>query len=207
MRETVSSLIGTKTVIPVVVIDDPDHAIPLAENLLASGYPMIEVTLRTSSAFESVCRITSTVKDCIVGVGSILSQEQLVEAKNSGAHFGVSPGTSPSLRNALTDEAWPFLPGAATVSEVMTLRELGFYEQKLFPAQILGGVDFLKSISGPVADVKFCPTGGIRATNVSDFLSLSNVLAVGGTWIASRDLVKDQEWSKIPKNNYGAETG
>ena len=197
MREQVSSICKGAKVIPVVVIDDVEDAVPLARCLVDNGLPVVEVTLRTETALASIKAIAEEVKDCVIGVGSIRSAQQLIAAREAGGHFGVSPGTSPKLLRALEKSDWAFLPGTASLSEMMGLREAGFTELKLFPAEIVGGVSMLKSVSGPVADIRFCPTGGVKPSNAEEYLSLPNVFAVGGTWIAPLEDVKSKNWDAI----------
>lgn len=197
MPYSIKAMLGGTKLIPVVEITNPENAVPLAKTLCEAGLPVIEITLRTKTAMEAVRNVVREVPDCLVGVGSILSKEQLIEAKKSGAHFGVSPGSAPSLVAAIKDLDWPFLPGASTVSEVMTLREQSFFEQKLFPAEQVGGTAFLKALSGPVGDVSFCPTGGIKPETLSSYLKLPNVFTAGGSWIAPRTAIEEEDWQGI----------
>lgn len=197
MRELVSSICKGAKVIPVVVIDDIEDAVPLARCLVDNGLPVVEVTLRSEVALAAVKAIARDVKECIIGVGSIRSSQQMIAAREAGGHFGVSPGTSPKLLRALEKSDWPFLPGSGSISEMMGLREAGFTELKLFPASIVGGVGMLKSVAGPVADISFCPTGGVKPENAEEYLALGNVFAVGGTWIAPLADVKDKKWDLI----------
>ena len=197
MRTLVSSLCGAAKVIPVVVIDEIESAVPLARTLVDNGLPVVEVTLRTEMALAAIKAIAEEVPDCILGVGSILTPDHLAAAQQAGGHFGVSPGTSPELLRALETSDWPFLPGAGTLSEMMTLRDAGFLEQKLFPASIVGGPALLKAVSGPISDLTFCPTGGVKPDNAADYFGAGNVFAVGGTWIAPRDEVREQKWDQI----------
>ncbi|WP_319531191.1 bifunctional 4-hydroxy-2-oxoglutarate aldolase/2-dehydro-3-deoxy-phosphogluconate aldolase [uncultured Cohaesibacter sp.] len=197
MRTQVSSLCKGARVIPVVVIDKVEDAVPLASCLVENGMPVVEVTMRTEAALAAVEEIAKHVPECVIGVGSILTPQHLSQAQAAGGHFGVSPGTSQSLLRALEISDWPFLPGAATLSEMLTLRDAGIMEQKLFPAAVVGGVNMLKSVAGPVSDISFCPTGGVKPENANDFLSLSNVFAVGGTWIAPLDDVNNKNWNAI----------
>ncbi len=197
MRPLVSSLIGNHKIIPVLVIDELSDAIPLAQTLVSNGLPILEVTLRTKAALDAIKYISTEVEGVVVGAGTILSEKDLKASQDAGAAFGVSPGVSPSLLHSLIKTDLPFLPGASTVGEVMTLRDEGFFEQKLFPAEISGGSAFIKSIGGPINDVSFCPTGGIKLETMKEYLTLKNVLAIGGTWIAPQDLVIDKNWDEI----------
>ncbi|WP_135076484.1 bifunctional 4-hydroxy-2-oxoglutarate aldolase/2-dehydro-3-deoxy-phosphogluconate aldolase [Terasakiella sp. SH-1] len=197
MKTRVSSVTGLSKIIPVLVIEDVAHAVPLARCLVQNGLPVLEITLRSSAALESIQAIMNEVEGAVIGVGSVLAPEQLEQIEKMGVAFGVSPGVSPNLFKALKDSDLPFLAGGSTLSEVLTLREAGFMEQKAFPASVAGGIDYLKAVSGPVGDVSFCPTGGVKPANVLDYLALDNVFAVGGTWIAPGDLVNKQDWDEI----------
>ena len=197
MHPRVSPLLSGTKVIPVLVIENADDAQPLAQCLVDNGLPVLEVTLRSDAALHAIEAIASQVPDAVIGVGSILTEMQLNSAQSAGGWFGVSPGVSEKLLRALELNDWPFLPGAATLSEMMTLREAGFKEQKLFPASIAGGVPFLKAVSGPVSDISFCPTGGISPNNADDYLNEDNVFAVGGSWIAPIELIRAKDWQEI----------
>ncbi|MCP5367496.1 MAG: bifunctional 4-hydroxy-2-oxoglutarate aldolase/2-dehydro-3-deoxy-phosphogluconate aldolase [Hyphomicrobiales bacterium] len=194
-----AEILGRARVVPVLEVARADDAVPLARALAAGGLTVIEVTLRTAAALAAVAAILDRVPACTVGVGSIRDGAMLRAARDSGAAFGVSPGTNPDLLDAACATDWPFLPGAATVSEVMALGARGLTVQKLFPAALLGGTAFLRAVAGPLPDVRFCPTGGITAETAADFLALGNVLAVGGTWIAPRDLVARGDWDAITR--------
>lgn len=185
-------------VIPVLVVEDQAIAEPLARSLVKGGLPVLEVTLRTPSALESV-RVMSEVPGSIVGVGTLLTPENIKAAKKAGASFGVSPGFTEPLLEAAANEQLPLLPGAATASEIMRLLEHGYDTMKFFPAQAAGGVAMLKSLAGPLPQVTFCPTGGVNPENVSEYLALPNVLCVGGTWIAAKELINLSDWSGIEK--------
>lgn len=197
MRSSVSNLLGNNRVIPVLVIDELDQALPLAQCLVDNGLPVLEITMRSDIALRAIEDIAGKAEGAITGVGSILTADNLRQAQDAGGQFGVSPGVSPDLLEAIKGSDMPFLPGAGTLSEVLTLREAGFMQQKLFPAAVLGGISMLKAIAGPVRDVTFCPTGGVKPDNASDYLDTSNVFAVGGTWIAPMDLVRAKDWQEI----------
>lgn len=184
-------------VIPVVVIDDARHAVALARALVAGGVPAIEVTLRTRAALDAVRAIAGEVEGAIVGVGTVRTAQDLADADKAGARFAVSPGSTPSLLAAAKDGALPWLPGAATASEVMTLAEHGFAYQKFFPAEAAGGVAALRSLHGPLPDVRFCATGGIGVHNARDYLAAPNVACVGGSWLTPARLVATGEWKTI----------
>ncbi|MED7923811.1 bifunctional 4-hydroxy-2-oxoglutarate aldolase/2-dehydro-3-deoxy-phosphogluconate aldolase [Nonomuraea sp. LP-02] len=193
------SLLDLAPVIPVVVIDDAATAVPLARALVAGGLPAIEVTLRTPAAREAIARIAAEVPEATVGAGTVRTAEDIAASAAAGARFLVSPGTTPSLVEALEASGVPYLPGAATVSEVMALAERGIKELKFFPAEAAGGVPYLKALSGPIPDVRFCPTGGIRATTAADYLALPNVGCVGGTWLTPADALAAGDWARIEK--------
>lgn len=183
-------------VIPVLVLDDLAHARPLAEALVAGGLPALEVTLRTPVALEAI-RIMTEVPGGVVGAGTLLTAADVAAAKAAGARFGVSPGATGRILDACETADLPLLPGAATASEVMALLERGYTVQKFFPAEAAGGAAALKAIGAPIPQVRFCPTGGIGPKNVADYLSLSNVLCVGGSWVAPRELMLKGDWDAI----------
>ncbi|QYC42573.1 KHG/KDPG aldolase [Nonomuraea coxensis DSM 45129] len=193
------SLLDLAPVIPVVVIEDVATAVPLARALVAGGLPAIEVTLRTPVAREAIARIAAEVPQAVVGAGTVRTAEDVTASAAAGARFLVSPGTTPSLVEALEASGLPYLPGAATVSEVMALAERGIRELKFFPAEAAGGVPYLKALSGPLPDVRFCPTGGIRATTAADYLALPNVGCVGGTWLTPADALAAGDWARVEK--------
>ncbi|WP_319498378.1 bifunctional 4-hydroxy-2-oxoglutarate aldolase/2-dehydro-3-deoxy-phosphogluconate aldolase [uncultured Cohaesibacter sp.] len=197
MHPKVSPLLSGNKVIPVLVIENPDDAQPLAQCLVDNGLPVLEVTLRSDAAFKAIENIATRVEGAVIGVGSILTEMQLNSAQSAGGWFGDSPGVSERLMRALELSDWPFLPGAGSLSEIMTLREAGFSEQKLFPAEVSGGVSMLKSIIGPVSDVSFCPAGGISPATACDYLRQTNVFAIGGSWIAPPELVYARDWNEI----------
>jgi 2-dehydro-3-deoxyphosphogluconate aldolase/(4S)-4-hydroxy-2-oxoglutarate aldolase len=195
--EILQSLLNGQPVIPVLKIADPAHAVPLARALARGGLPMIEITLRTAGALEAIRRVAAEVKEAIVGAGTILDARQFDEAAKVGSKFIVSPGITRELLAAAGDSAVPLLPGAITPGEIMAAREAGLRFLKFFPAEQAGGAAFLKALASPIADVKFCPTGGINLRNAADYLSLSNVVCVGGSWIAPDDLVQAGRWDTI----------
>ena len=172
-------------VIPVLVIDEVDHAVPLAEALVAGGLRVLEVTLRTPVALEAI-RAMKQVSGAVVGAGTVLNPEQLDHALAAGSEFIVSPGLTGPLGRAAVDSGVPFLPGVATSGEIMRGLDLGLTHFKFFPAMAAGGIPALKAIGGPFADVRFCPTGGITEATAPDWLALDQVLCVGGSWIAPR---------------------
>lgn len=193
------SLLDRVPVIPVVVLDDVAHAVPVAEALVAGGVPVIELTLRTPVALRCIAEIATRVPEILVGAGTIVTPGQAGDAASAGAQFLVSPGTTDRLACAMQDTGLPHLPGAATVSEVLRLLELGYSEMKLFPAEVSGGVGFLKAIGAPVPQARFCPTGGITEATAPSYLALPNVGCVGGTWLTPADALQDQDWDRVSR--------
>ncbi len=185
-------------VVPVLVIDDLAHAKKLAEALVAGGLPALEVTLRTPVALDAI-RAMAEVPGGFVGAGTLLTPADVKAAKAAGATFGVSPGATDRILDACAEYDLPLLPGAATASEVMVLLEKGYTVQKFFPAEQSGGAAFLKSIGSPIPQVKFCPTGGISLKNARDYLSLSNILCVGGSWVAPKEAMARGDWAEITR--------
>ncbi|TMK14247.1 MAG: bifunctional 4-hydroxy-2-oxoglutarate aldolase/2-dehydro-3-deoxy-phosphogluconate aldolase [Alphaproteobacteria bacterium] len=184
-------------VIPVIVIDDLAHAVPLARALVAGGVRVLEVTLRTRVALDAVRAIGREVEDAIVGVGTISRAEHFQQAVDAGARFGVSPGLTNELIDAAQANKLPLLPGVMTPSDVIAARAAGFFALKLFPAQQAGGIGMLKALSGPFPDVTFCPTGGVTAASAPGYLALPNVGCVGGSWLTPQTAVNAGEWGKI----------
>jgi len=183
-------------VVPVLVIDDASRAEGLAKALIAGGLPALEVTLRTPAALEAIAEMAK-VAGGVVGAGTLLTAEDVEAAKLAGAVFGVSPGATDRLLDACEANDLPLLPGAATSTEVMRLLERGYTMQKFFPAEANGGAKALKAIGAPLPQVKFCPTGGITLENAHDYLSLSNTICVGGSWVAPSGLVRAGDWAAI----------
>ena len=199
MGTSIKDICSSGSVMPVIEIDNAGLALSLVEALMAGGINVIEITLRTPQALAAIEAVAS-VPDLHVGAGTLLSAADVLDAKNAGATFGVSPGSTAELIAACKKEALPFLPGAATPSEVANLKSHGFEVQKFFPAEAAGGVPMLKAISGPMQDIQFCPTGGVSPDNARNYLSLPNVICVGGSWVASRKLIADQNWKQIEEN-------
>jgi 2-dehydro-3-deoxyphosphogluconate aldolase/(4S)-4-hydroxy-2-oxoglutarate aldolase len=196
-QKQVESTLRLAPVVPVVIIDDVRHAVPMARALVAGGIPSIEVTLRTPAALDAIKAIADEVEGAVVGVGTVLSAKDLRAAHKAGAKFAVSPGVSPGLLDAADDSELPLLPGAATASEVMTLLERGYRFLKLFPAVPVGGHKLLGAWASPLPQVKFCPTGGISLSNAPEFLSLPNVICVGGSWLTPADKLHGGDWAGI----------
>lgn len=184
-------------VMPVVVIDDAAHAEPLARALLAGGIRTIEITLRTPAALDAIRTLARAVPDMIVGAGTVLNSADLDAAIAAGARYALSPGGTPALMRAALDAPIPFIPGVATSSEIMTGFELGYTRFKFFPAEQMGGVPALKAQAGPLPAAHFCPTGDITIEKAPAYLALSNVICVGGSWIAPADKLKAGDWSGI----------
>ncbi|WP_019865041.1 bifunctional 4-hydroxy-2-oxoglutarate aldolase/2-dehydro-3-deoxy-phosphogluconate aldolase [Methylovulum miyakonense] len=190
-------VLNASSVMPVMVIQNLDDAVPLAEALVAGGIRVLEITLRTPIALEAIKLIADNVKDAIVGAGTITTPEQLQAAEAAGAVFAISPGLTPKLLAAALTGNIALIPGIATLSELMQGMEYGLDHFKFFPAEAAGGIPMLKAIAGPVPYVTFCPTGGISPENYQDYLALSNVACVGGSWLAPADAVKAKNWAKV----------
>lgn len=183
-------------IIPVLAVDRVDDARPLGEALVSGGLPVLEVTLRTPAAREAI-RIMADIEGALVGAGTVLTAEQAEAVKAAGARFAVSPGASPALLDACEALDLPLLAGVATASEVMALLARGYRYAKLFPAEAIGGLSLLKSLYGPLPDMRFCPTGGLTPENAPAYLGLPNVVCAGGSWVAPTALVKEGAWHKI----------
>lgn len=184
-------------VIPVVVIEEPARAVPLARALVAGGIEIIEVTLRTPRALDAVAAIAAEVPEIALGVGSVLTAVQLDQSVAAGAEFLVSPGASLALLQRLVAAPVPVLPGVATLSEVLTALDHGLFDLKFFPAGPAGGPRYLAAVGGPVPQARFCPTGGVTEDNLLDYLALPNVATVGGTWLTPASLVAAEDWAGI----------
>ncbi len=184
-------------VIPVIVIDRVEDAVPLAQALVAGGVKVLEVTLRTPAGLPAISEIAREVPDAIVGAGTVRSVAELRAARDAGATFAVSPGFLPEIGQASRDMGLLLLPGVATASEVMAAQAQGFDFLKLFPAVPVGGLALLKALAGPFPDVAFCPTGGLTPENAGDFLALPNVLVCGGSWLTPAQLMARRDWPAI----------
>ena len=183
--------------IPVVVIDRLDDAVPLAEALLQGGISALEITLRTPVACEAISAMKSALPDAVIGAGTVSSGETYEAAVQSGADFVVSPGATEQLFKAAAAHAVPFLPGAVTGSEVLRAMEFGYATLKFFPAEAVGGTPALQALSGPFPNVNFMPTGGVTPDNVANYFQLENVCAVGGSWLTPRELLMGQQWEAL----------
>lgn len=195
--ETLLALLNGQPVIPVLKIDDLAQAVPLARALVNGGLPAIEITLRTPVALEALRAVSREVPEAIVGAGTILSGEDFNNAVAAGAKFIVSPGSTAELLDTADRSDVPFLPGAATPSEIMALKARGYEILKFFPAEQSGGAPFVKALASPLAGVRFCPTGGISLKNAGDYLTLPNVICVGGSWVAPDADLKNGNWTRI----------
>ncbi|WP_088330697.1 bifunctional 4-hydroxy-2-oxoglutarate aldolase/2-dehydro-3-deoxy-phosphogluconate aldolase [Lacimicrobium sp. SS2-24] len=184
-------------VVPVLVIKEVAHAVPLAEALIKGGIRVLEVTLRTPAALDVIREIADKVPEALIGAGTVTNAAQLREVAEAGAKFAISPGLTTELLEAGNEANIALIPGVSSISELMKGRDLGYTHFKFFPAEASGGIKALKSIGGPFPDVVFCPTGGISANNYLDYLALPNVRCVGGSWLAPDDVVAAGDWSKI----------
>ena len=200
----IREILVASPVIPVIVLDRVDDAIPLAEALVGGGIRVLEVTMRTPAAIECVRAIRAAVPGAIVGVGTITNIADMDAARAAGAMFGVSPGTTPALLSHAAGVGFPFLPGSMTPSDVMRALDAGFAAMKLFPAKQAGGIEMLKALGGPFPQVLFCPTGGIDAESAPAYLALPNVACVGGSWLAPAALVAKKDWDEIRRRAVAA---
>ncbi|MFG2170732.1 bifunctional 4-hydroxy-2-oxoglutarate aldolase/2-dehydro-3-deoxy-phosphogluconate aldolase [Streptomyces niveus] len=194
-----TSVLDLAPVVPVVVVDDVADAVPLARALVAGGLPAIEVTLRTPAAPDAIRAIAAEVPDAVVGAGTVISAGTVTEAVSAGARFLVSPGWTDTLLAAMRASGVPFLPGVSTTSEVVALLERGVTEMKFFPAEAAGGTAYLKSLSGPLPQARFCPTGGISLASAPSYLALKNVGCVGGSWMLPPDAITSKDWARVEK--------
>jgi 2-dehydro-3-deoxyphosphogluconate aldolase/(4S)-4-hydroxy-2-oxoglutarate aldolase len=199
LNPTLAETLRRVPLVPVVTIERAEVAVPLARALVAGGLNVIEITLRTPAAVAALGAIAEAVPDAIVGAGTVLSPAQAQEAMRAGARFLVSPGMTPRLIEAAQGWRIPFLPGAATASEAMALHDLGYRVLKFFPAEPAGGVAALKALAAPLRNIQFCPTGGIDASSAPSYLSLANVVCVGGSWVVPAKAVAEGDWAAITK--------
>ncbi|RTE86279.1 MULTISPECIES: bifunctional 4-hydroxy-2-oxoglutarate aldolase/2-dehydro-3-deoxy-phosphogluconate aldolase [Gammaproteobacteria] len=192
-------LMSLTPIVPVIVINDLDDAVPLAKALVGAGIKLLEVTLRSDVALEAISRIAEFVPEAVVGAGTVSTPEELDSAQEAGAEFAISPGITPELLDSAAAGSIPLIPGISTVSELMYAKSKGYTHLKFFPAEAAGGVPMLQAIAGPFPAMRFCPTGGISAVNASNYLELNNVLCVGGSWILPKDVIADKNWEKLKK--------
>jgi 2-dehydro-3-deoxyphosphogluconate aldolase/(4S)-4-hydroxy-2-oxoglutarate aldolase len=194
-----TDLLGIAPVIPVVVVESLDQAVPVAEALVAGGLPVIELTLRTPVALDAIRAIADAVPEITLGAGTVTTPDLAKAAHDAGASFLVSPGATPRLLGAMLDTGLPFLPGTATVSEVIAVLEHGLTQMKFFPAEASGGTAYLSSLPTVVPTARFCPTGGIRPATAGDYLALPNVGCVGGTWITPKAALDSGDWDAVTR--------
>jgi 2-dehydro-3-deoxyphosphogluconate aldolase/(4S)-4-hydroxy-2-oxoglutarate aldolase len=202
----IAAIAALAPVIPVLTIESRESAVPLARALVKGGLPVLEITLRTGVALEALRAIAAEVPEAVVGAGTVLNPTQLAEVQRAGARFVVSPGCTPALAAAAQASGMPFLPGVQTVSEAMVLAEQGFQLLKFFPADIAGGVGWLKAVSAPLGGLRFCPTGGIGADTAPAYLALANVACVGGSWVAPKAAVAAGDWAAVERLAAAAST-
>lgn len=193
----IEKIMTASPVIPVIVINDIDDAVPMAKALVKGGLCVLEVTLRTECALEAITRIKQEVTGAIVGAGTVVSAEDVHRAVAAGAEFLVSPGHTDALIDAALSSEVPILPGVVTASEAMTLMEKGFRHLKFFPAEASGGLAVLKSLAGPLPQLKFCPTGGIDLAKAPEYLAQPNILCVGGSWMLNKGAVANKDWARV----------
>jgi 2-dehydro-3-deoxyphosphogluconate aldolase/(4S)-4-hydroxy-2-oxoglutarate aldolase len=193
----IRELMQLSPVIPVLAVARLEHAAPLAQALARGGLKVLEVTLRTACALEVITAMREAVPDAVVGAGTLTRAYDFAPAERAGAQFGVTPGLTPALIAAAGTVRFPLLPGVMTPAELIAARAAGYDACKLFPAQQAGGVGMLRALAGPFPDCVFCPTGGVSRENAPEFLALPNVLCVGGSWLAPRELLAAEDWSRI----------
>lgn len=193
------SILSSHGVIPVIAIDDPDAALPLADALTAGGLPIAEITFRTRAAAEVIRMLSEQRPQLIVGAGTVLNRENLIAAKQAGARFAVAPGFHPAIVSEAAAISLPFFPGVATPSEIEQAMAMGCHVLKLFPSEALGGAPYIQAIAAPYAHtgLRFIPTGGVGPGNLEQYLSLKSVAAVGGTWIAKKDDIAAGNWDAV----------
>ena len=194
---SIPEILALGPVMPVIVIDDAAQAVPLATALLAGGIRTIEITLRTPAALDAIRAVAANCPQIIVGAGTVNNAALARQAREAGAAFAVSPGTTANVIKGCTDAGLPLLPGAATVSEMMELQDAGFAAMKFFPASAAGGIGFIKSLASPLPGLSFCPTGGITQDSAPDWLALPNIVCVGGSWVASQAAIAGGAFDEI----------
>jgi 2-dehydro-3-deoxyphosphogluconate aldolase/(4S)-4-hydroxy-2-oxoglutarate aldolase len=195
----IAAIAARAPVIPVLTIEVPEKAVPLARALVRGGLPVLEVTLRTQAALAALRAIADEVPEAIVGAGTVMDPAQLDQVQRAGARFAVSPGCTQALARAARSSGMPFLPGIQSVSEAMVLAEQGFGILKFFPADAAGGLTWIKAVGAPLSGVQFCPTGGITAETAPGYLALPNVACVGGSWVAPRVAVATGDWQSVER--------
>jgi 2-dehydro-3-deoxyphosphogluconate aldolase / (4S)-4-hydroxy-2-oxoglutarate aldolase len=198
------ALLDLAPVLPVVIVDDPDDAVPLARALVAGGLRLIELVLRTPAALDAINLIATDVPDAVIGAGTVTTAAQADAAQAAGARFLVSPGQTPALLDALEGSGLPFLAGTATASDLLALRERGITTAKFFPAGLNGGPAAIKTLGAVFPEMRFCPTGGIDPSNATNYLALPNVACVGGSWVTPPAAVAAKDWPAIEEAARGA---
>ncbi|RHW77049.1 bifunctional 4-hydroxy-2-oxoglutarate aldolase/2-dehydro-3-deoxy-phosphogluconate aldolase [Colwellia sp. RSH04] len=186
-------------IVPVLVIDKVEDALPIAEALLKANINVLEVTLRTSAALDVISCIAKELPEAIIGSGTVTNRSQLQQSYDAGAKFAISPGLTKDLLQAGNEGEIALIPGISSISELMDGADYGYDHMKFFPAEASGGVKAIKSIGGPFPDIKFCPTGGINLNNVRDYLALSNVMCCGGSWLVTNETIQNRNWQDITK--------
>lgn len=200
MGLAVNEILKIAPVVPVMVVERIEDAVPLAQALYNGGLKVLEITLRTPCALDAISAMVEALpEDAVIGAGTIITPDDLEKAVKAGSKFLVSPGTTPALIEAAKSSSVPLLPGVATPTEAMNLLVQGFSSLKFFPAEAAGGVAMLKSIGGPLPQITFCPTGGIDLAKAPSYLALPNVACVGGTWMAPKELMKAGRWDEIER--------
>lgn len=194
-----SEIFASGPIVPVLVINKVEDALPIAEALLAADVKVLEVTLRTPAALDVVSTIAKELPEAIIGTGTVANRHQLQQSIDAGAKFAISPGLTQDLLQAGNESNIALIPGIASISELMNAADFGYDHLKFFPAEASGGVNAIKSIGGPFPDITFCPTGGINLKNVRDYLVLSNVACCGGSWLVPNNAVESKDWSAITK--------
>jgi len=192
-------IFATGPIVPVLVINKVEEALPIAEALLAANVKVLEVTLRTPAALDVISIIAKELPEAIIGSGTVTNRQQLQQSYDAGAKFAISPGLTKDLLQAGNEGNIALIPGISSISELMDGADFGYDHLKFFPAEASGGVKAIKSIGGPFPDIRFCPTGGINLNNVRDYLALPNVACCGGSWLVSSDIVDNKNWSEITK--------
>lgn len=198
-KVSAEQILESGPVVPVIVVNKLEHAVPMAKALVAGGVCVLEVTLRTECALKAIRLIAEEVPEAIVGAGTVINPQQLKEVTDAGAQFAISPGLTDELLKAATAGTIPLIPGICTVSELMLGMSYGLKEFKFFPAEANGGVKALQAIAGPFSQIRFCPTGGISPANYRDYLALNSVLCIGGSWLVPADALENGDFDRITK--------
>jgi 2-dehydro-3-deoxyphosphogluconate aldolase/(4S)-4-hydroxy-2-oxoglutarate aldolase len=192
-----SSLMGTQTLLPIIQADTAEQGVNIAKAMADAGLNLVEVVLRTEASLDAMSAIKKALPNLYVGAGTVTNKAILKQATDAGADFIITPAVSDKLLGYLADSSLPVLPGVSNTGEILMAREYGYTELKLFPAALSGGHKFLSAISGVFQDIQFCPTGGVTLENKNDYLSLSNVFCVGGTWVAQKSWIENKDWAAI----------